>query len=117
MSTWRLSPDEIARVRTDHPIRDVLRRAGIGVPGTGDVMICCPTPGHEDSTPSCMIHAASGRFYCFGCGAHGDVFALVRELSGITSLARAAELLDSGGPIAWSPSAAVRPVVVLSTTG
>lgn len=97
----RLSPEQIRRVRAQHPISDVLRRARIELPaGAGaDVMISCPTPGHEDGTPSCMVHAASGRFYCFGCGTHGDVFTLVRELTGTTSLAQIADLLDSGRAI------------------
>ena len=99
----RLSPEQIHRVRAQHPISDVLRRAGIELPARvgADVMISCPKPGHEDSTPSCVVHNASGRFYCFGCGTHGDVFTLVRELTGTTSLAQIAELLDSGGTIGW----------------
>lgn len=93
-SPARLSSDEIARVRSVHRIVGVLRRCGIECADASgrDVMISCPTPGHEDSTPSCIVHPDAGTFYCFGCGAHGDVFTLVREVSGITSLVQAAEL-------------------------
>lgn len=105
----RLSPDEIAAVRDRHTILDVLHRAGLApLPhhqADGDVMISCPRPGHEDSTPSCVIHPSRGLFYCFGCGAHGDVFTLARELTGLTSLARIAELLDTGQPLIGSAAA------------
>jgi DNA primase len=99
-ATARLSPEDITRVRAEHRITDVLRRAGIDV-ADRDTMISCPTPGHEDSTPSCIVHPGPGTFRCFGCGAHGDVFELVHEITGITNLAQAAVLLDAGGPITW----------------
>jgi ribosomal protein L36 len=45
-------------VRTDwdgikqrHRLADVVRRSGLDVGGSGRVMVCCPTPGHDDSTP------------------------------------------------------------------
>lgn len=103
----RLTPDEIASTRARHSIVDVLERAGAQAPGRGstDFMISCPRPEHEDATPSCAVHPATGTFYCFGCGARGDVFTLVTELTGMSSLARIAELLDSGGQI--TPAAGV----------
>jgi len=105
----RLTPEQITSVRTRHTILDVLDRVGVELPHhatrTGDFMISCPRPGHTDTTPSCAIHPATGTFYCFGCGARGDVFALVTELTGLTSLARIAELLDSGSRI--TPAAGV----------
>lgn len=114
ISPARLSSDEITRIRSDHPILDVLRRCGIECldASSRDVMISCPTPGHEDSTPSCIVHPDAGTFYCFGCGAHGDVFTLVREVSGITSLVQAAALLDDGGPISWRAGAPSRVAAV-----
>jgi hypothetical protein len=35
----------------------------------------CPAPDHPDNNPSCLVHA--DRFYCFACGAKGDVFELL----------------------------------------
>jgi DNA primase len=102
----RLSPSQIADTRARHTIVDVLLRAGIELPGGGalrDLMISCPCPGHADSTPSCVVHPATGNFYCFGCGTRGDVFTLVTQLTGLTSLAQVADLLDSGGPITPAP--------------
>lgn len=112
----RLSPDQIVRVRSEHPITDVLQRAGVdwpAGPARGEAMIRCPTPGHEDATPSCIVHPDTGTFHCFGCGAHGDVFALIREITGITSLAQAAALLDSRRPITRSAGVPVPRSVAL----
>lgn len=32
----------------------------------------CPSPHHDDSTPSFVVHRADNRFHCFGCGIKGD---------------------------------------------
>jgi DNA primase len=37
-------------------------------------------PFHGEKTPSLSINAEEGLFYCFGCGAKGDVITFVREL-------------------------------------
>ena len=39
-------------------------------------MVCCPF--HNDRTPSMKLN--EDYFYCFGCGAHGDVVALTAQL-------------------------------------
>jgi hypothetical protein len=99
----RLTAAEIARVRAEHSIVGALARLGIGPPdrwdGTADYMISCPCPGHDDSTPSCIIHPRTDRWNCFGCGAHGDVLELVRQVEGVTSLHVIAEILDSRRPL------------------
>jgi len=96
----RLTSEDIRRIRVEHPIVDVLHRLGVDAPHrSGDFMISCPRPSHSDSTPSCVVHPATDRFYCFGCGVHGDVFTLVTELTGLRSLAKIAEVLEAGRPI------------------
>ena len=37
-----------------------------------DSWCCCPF--HDEKTPSCKINDDLGSFYCFGCGAKGDIF-------------------------------------------
>jgi len=69
-----------------------------------DVMVACPLPGHDDETPSMIVHIDTDRFHCFGCGAHGDVLELVERLEGVTSLSRAAELLDTRRALRSYPS-------------
>lgn len=41
---------------------------------------CCPF--HEDKHPSFSVNEESGVFYCFGCGAKGDVFDFLMKWSG-----------------------------------
>lgn len=32
----------------------------------------CPLPDHDDKTPSFVVYADQGRWWCFGCGRGGD---------------------------------------------
>jgi len=43
-----------------------------------DYWCCCPF--HNEKTPSCKINDNLGSFYCFGCGAKGDIFTLYTDL-------------------------------------
>ena len=43
-----------------------------------DYWCCCPF--HEEKTPSCKINDNLGSYYCFGCGAKGDIFTIYTEL-------------------------------------
>jgi DNA primase len=40
-------------------------------------------PFHEEKTPSFSVNAADKLYYCFGCGAGGDVIKFVRETEGL----------------------------------
>ena len=53
-------------------------RYGIRVERNG----MCRCPFHDDSTPSMKLDR---RYYCFGCGATGDVIDFVSRLRGIGS--------------------------------
>ena len=43
--------------------------------------VCCPF--HSERTASCKVYPKSNSFYCFGCGAGGDVIDFVRLLYGL----------------------------------
>ncbi len=43
-----------------------------------DSWCCCPF--HDEKTPSCKINDDLGSYYCFGCGAKGDIFTIYTEL-------------------------------------
>ena len=66
--------------------------------------ICCPF--HEEKTPSCKVD--DNGFYCFGCGAHGDVIEFVRRLKGYTKPIEAAQelatLLGISTQSDWKPA-------------
>src|SRR6266576_318962 len=63
--------------------RTQLRKAGARYSGR------CPF--HEDRSPSFSVNAVDKLYYCFGCGAKGDLITFVRETEG----------LDFAGAIEW----------------
>lgn len=94
-----LSRTSIAEVFHQHGVS--LRRSG------EDFVACCPF--HDERTPSCHLYAKENRYYCFGCGAHGDALMFLMQRDGqsfrdaVISLAGAAgvalpeSFLSSGG--------------------
>ena len=54
-------------IKQEVPIREAARRYGLTVSQSG--MACCPF--HGDTHPSLKLNA--DYFFCFGCGATGDV--------------------------------------------
>jgi len=57
--------------------------------GGGRYMGRCPF--HEERTPSFSVNGVDKLYYCFGCGAKGDLITFVRETEG----------LDFAGAIEW----------------
>jgi DNA primase len=72
---------------------------------TGSVTVRCPLPshGHVDRSPSLRLHLDDDIFFCFGCGAKGDVVEWVCRTEGV-GWREAIDLLDSGRPLtnAWA---------------
>ena len=64
-------------VRRCCSIVDVCAALGIELKKSGRRYVCC-CPAHAEKTPSCTIFPEENRFYCFGCGARGDVIELFR---------------------------------------
>lgn len=62
----------IEEVKQNNPMPEVVRRYGIEINRAG----FCRCPFHTEKTASMKIYAQS--FYCFGCGAGGDVIDFVR---------------------------------------
>jgi DNA primase len=52
--------------------------------GRGQLKGLCPF--HAERTPSFHVHVDRGFFYCFGCGAKGDVFEFVMRTQGLEFL-------------------------------
>jgi DNA primase len=75
---------DFAAARKRHSLSSVARRTGYVLPETsGDVFVSCPMPGHDDSTPSMLLHLDDDRYHCFGCGAGGDVVQWVSDIYGL----------------------------------
>ena len=60
-----------------------------------DYWCCCLF--HEEKTPSCKINDELGSFYCFGCGAKGDIFTIYTDLYNYTFTDAIKELAQRTG--------------------
>ncbi|MBE6840368.1 MAG: DNA primase [Ruminococcus sp.] len=43
----------------------------------------CSCPFHSEKTPSCTVYNDSQSFYCFGCGAGGDVITFIMKIENL----------------------------------
>ncbi|WP_122788873.1 CHC2 zinc finger domain-containing protein [Intestinibacillus sp. Marseille-P6563] len=66
-------------------------------------MVCCPF--HDDRHPSMKLNERY--FYCFGCGATGDVIDLVAKLFGLSNYEAAQKLAHDFGIDPDKPPAAI----------
>ena len=80
--------------------RQAAERYGIRVERNG----MCRCPFHHDDTPSMKLDR---RFYCFGCGATGDVIDFVARLFGLSSYEAAKKLAYDFGIDPDKPPAAM----------
>lgn len=54
-------------------------------------------PFHNEKTPSFFISPERGSYYCFGCGASGDIFTFVEEFEGLDFKGALKMLADKAG--------------------
>ena len=74
---------DIASLKARHALGDTVEAAGVLLTGRGRVRqgVC---PFHEEASGSFTVYADSERFYCFGCGAGGDVLDFVRRIEDLS---------------------------------
>ena len=89
-----------AQIKTAVSIKEAAEHYGLKI-GRGN-MVCCPF--HADRTPSMKLN--EDYFYCFGCGATGDVIDLVAKLFNLSSYDAAKKLADDFGIDPDKPPAA-----------
>ena len=75
-----------------------------GLPIQQGSMVCCPF--HANRTPSMKLN--EDYFYCFGCGAHGDVIALTAQLFDLPPAEAAKKLAADFGITEQKPSILAR---------
>ena len=96
---------DIVELKARHPLGDAVEAAGVVLRGKGRVRqgVC---PFHQEAEGSFTVYGDTERFYCFGCGAGGDVLDFVQRMESLT-LPEAIRRLDDGtAPVTI---AAVRP--------
>ena len=69
----------VEEIKQTYSMRDILEKYGIHVNRSG--FASCPF--HKgDRTPSLKVYEKD--FYCFACGAHGDIFTFVQKMDNLT---------------------------------
>ena len=99
---------DIAELKARNPLGDAVEAAGVVLRGKGRVRqgVC---PFHRELEGSFTVYADSEKFYCFGCGAGGDVLDFVQRMEGLTLPEALRRLGDGSGPAATAPVAAGKP--------
>ena len=69
---------DLDNIKSKISIRSELEKKTKLIQKGKDYWCCCPF--HEEKTPSCKINDDYGSFYCFGCGAKGDIFSIYTDL-------------------------------------
>ena len=97
---------DIAELKARHPLGDAVEAAGIVLHGKGRVRqgVC---PFHQEAEGSFTVYGDSQRYYCFGCGAGGDVLDFVGRMEGLTLPEAIRRLGDGSTPPVAAPS--IRP--------
>jgi len=62
----------------------------------GSNMVCC-CPFHHEKTPSFTLYSSPSHYYCFGCGAGGDVITFVRQMENLDYVAAVEFLANRAG--------------------
>ncbi len=92
----RIRDEDIAAVRERSPIADVIgEQVQLRNAGGGNLKGLCPF--HEEKSPSFSVSPSKGLFYCFGCGAGGDVIRFVERTENVGFTEAAERLADRAG--------------------
>jgi len=91
-----------AQIKMAVPVKEAAEYYGLEV--NRDNMVCCPF--HADRTPSMKLN--EDYFYCFGCGAHGDVIDLAARLFNLSGYDAAKKLATDFGMTEQKPSILAR---------
>lgn len=95
MASYRIPPETVEHVRSQTDIVRViseyltLKKAG------SNYKACCPF--HTEKTPSFTVSSSKQMFYCFGCGAGGNVFGFLMRQEGYSFAEAVKHLADRLG--------------------
>ncbi|MDP9094795.1 MAG: DNA primase [Actinomycetota bacterium] len=78
----RIRDEDIALVREKAPIEEIVgEHVQLRNAGGGNLKGICPF--HDEKSPSLSVSPARGLYYCFGCGAGGDVIRFVQKIENL----------------------------------
>lgn len=91
----RIPEEIISEIKYKNPIEEVvssyvnLKRSGHNLSG-----LC---PFHNEKTPSFTVYPDTSSFYCFGCGAGGDVFTFISKIENLDYIEAVKNLAQRSG--------------------
>jgi len=71
----------IQDLKLQFPVPEVAEILGLSIARGGNKIPVTLCPFHDDTKPSLNLY--EDHYHCFSCGAHGDIFSLVKELKRI----------------------------------
>ena len=107
------APVDLPALKSRHPLGEAVEAAGVELTGRGRVRqgVC---PFHDEAQGSFTVYADTERWWCFGCGAGGDVLDFVQRVEGVGlpgAIAQAAVRWRTQPPVGWRlPAAADRSI-------
>jgi DNA primase len=89
---------DVQSIRQAHPIAEVISSSGVELRRLGRRLkgLC---PFHADAEPSLVVYPKDANYFCFGCGAGGDVIDFVERVNGIGFREAASLLLGPHPPV------------------
>ena len=91
----RLSADFMDRLKDANRIDDIMSNY-VQIKRAGSVSKCL-CPFHSEKTASCTIYPDTQSFYCFGCGAGGDVITFIMKIENLDYLEAVKMLAERSG--------------------
>lgn len=73
---------DIEQIKQRNPIEEVISRHGVVLLRKG-ARFAGRCPFHDDDYPSLVVYPQTRSFFCFGCGASGDVIDFVQRADGV----------------------------------
>ncbi len=90
-----ISQDFIQQLKSRHDIVSIISSyVNLKRHGRGHTGLC---PFHSEKTPSFTVYPDTQSFYCFGCGAGGDVITFVRQIENLDYVEAVKFLADKAG--------------------
>jgi DNA primase len=92
---YKIPPETVEHIRSQTDIVQVISEYLTLKKGGANYKACCPF--HTEKTPSFTVSPAKQMFYCFGCGAGGNVFGFLMRQEGFSFAEAVKHLADRLG--------------------